>query len=302
MNIQYNEKMLSCNLKCKLQAHYGSSIATITNGTMSKLSNYDETIQGISLGDYISKDTKVKYNNISVDSTIQVAVLTPSVHKFNGEHTAGELIIVHKGNGKVVTVCIPIITNTTKNSLSTILAIHNLNTIPARGENSTISIEYNLNDYIKHYVPYFSYTGSLFFMGSSSACDFIVFDKEYAISLDNDIIQTIDKMIQKKTPYASPNMDSTRLYYNSKGISSSDSDDIYISCNPVGHSGSQPYDPMRDHHHLNLPNLKQLLPFKMDVSTEALIIGIVSGIAVLTIIGNVYHGRRFFSTSHIDGL
>ena len=97
-------------------------------------------------------------------------------------------------------------------------------------------------------------------------------------------------------------MDETRLYYNSKGISSSDSDDIYISCNPVGHSGSEPYDPKRDHHHLNHHKLKHLLPFKMDVSTEALIIGIISGIAVLTVIGNIYHGRRLFSTSHIDGI
>jgi len=301
MNIQYDEKMLSCNLKCKLQANYGRSTATITNGTMSKLSNFDKTIQGISLGDYISKDTKVKYNNISVDSTIQVAVFVPSIHKFNGHHTAGELIALHKGNGKHVAICVPIITNSSNNSLSTILAIHNLNTIPARGENTTTSIEYNLNDYIKHYIPYFAYTGSLFFIGDNSECEFIVFDKQSAISLDNNIIQTIHKIIHKKTPYSSPNMNETRLYYNSKGISSSDSDDIYISCNPVGHSGSESYDPNSDHK-LNTPNLKQLLPFKIDMSTEALIIGIISGIAVLTVIGNIYHGRKMFSSKHIDGV
>ena len=51
-----------------------------------------------------------------------------------------------------------------------------------------------------------------------------------------------------------------------------------------------------------LNNLKHLLPFKVDVSTEALIIGIVSGIAVLTIIGNIYHGRKMFSTKQIDGV
>ena len=300
MNIQYNKQILSCNLKCKLQAYYGSSIATITNGTMSKLSNYDNTIQGISLGDYISKDTKVKYNNISVDSTIQVAVFVPSIHTFNNHHTAGELLVLHKGNGKHVAICIPIITNSTNNSLSTILAIHNLNTIPARGDNTTTSIKYNLNDYIKHYVPYYAYTGSLFFMGNNNVCEYIVFDKDSAISLDNNIIQTIHKIINKKTPYSSPNMNDTRLYYNSKGISSSNSNDIYISCNPVGESGSESYDPNKEHH-LNPPNLKHLLPFKIDMSTESLIIGIVSGIAVLTIIGNIYHGHKIFSTKHIDG-
>ena len=301
MNIQYDKKMLSCNLKCKLEANYGSSTATIANGV---LSNYNEDIQGISLGDYISKDTKVKYNNLSVDSTIQVAVFTPSIHTFNGHYTAGELIVLHKGNGKHVAICIPIITNTSSNSLSSILAIHNLNTIPAKGESTTISVEYNLNDYIKHYVPYFAYTGSLFFIGSTSECEFIVFGKDSAISLDNDIIKTIHKIINNKTPYPSPNMDDTYLYYNSKGISSNNTDDIYISCNPVGHSGSESYDPTRDHelNIPNLPNLKQLLPFNIDMSTEALIVGVVSGIAVLTIIGNIYHGRTIFSTKHIDGI
>lgn len=301
MNIQYNEKMLSCNLKCKLEANYGNSTATITNGMMNKLSNSNEDIQGISLGDYSSKDTKVKYNNLSVDSTIQVAVFTPSIHTFNGHHTAGELIVLHKGNGKHVAVCIPIITNTSNNSLSRILAIHNLHTIPAKGENTTISIEYNLNDYIKHYVPYFAYTGQLFFIGSESECEFIVFGKDSAISIDNDIIKTIHKIINNKTPYPSPNMKDIYLYYNSKGISSSNNDDIYISCNPVGHSGSESYDPNKDHH-LNIPNVKQLLPFNIDMSTEALIIGVISGITVLTIIGNIYHGRTMFSTKHIDGI
>tara|TARA_A100001015_G_scaffold23722_1_gene26825 strand:- start:5710 stop:6618 length:909 start_codon:yes stop_codon:yes gene_type:complete len=302
MNIQYNKKMLSCDLKCKLHASYGTSTATITNGIISKLSNYDETIQGISLGNYISKDTKVKYNNISVDSTIQVAVFTPSIHKFNGHHTAGELVVLHKGNGKYVAICIPIITNTSNNSLSTILSIHNLNTIPAKGESTAISIEYNLNDYIKHYVPYFTYTGSLFFINSNSDCEFIVFDKEHAISLDNDIIKTIHKIINNKTSYSIPNINNIRLYYNSKGISSSSSDNIYISCNPVGESGSEEYDPVKDHKDKNIPNLKNLIPFNIDVSTEALIIGMISGIAVLTIIGNIYHGRRMFSIKHIDGV
>ena len=127
-------------------------------------------------------------------------------------------------------------------------------------------------------------------------------DRKYAIGLDNKIIKTINKIINKKSLQMINNPDNIRLYYNSKGISSSNSDDIYISCNPVGHSGSEAYDPTRDHHNVNLPNLKQLIPFKIDMSTEALIIGIISGIAVLTIIGNVYHGRKMFSLSHIDGI
>ena len=300
MNIEYDEKMISCDLKCKLVANYGNSTATITNGVMSKLSN--ESIQGVSLGDYTSKNTNVKYNNISIDSTIQVAILTPSIHLFNKQKTAAELVVLHKGTGKYLAICIPIITNTSTNTLSSILAPHNLNTIPTKGENTVVSIEYNLNDYIKHYTPYFAYTGTLFFIGSDSECEYIVFDKKNAIGLDNKIIKTINKIINKKSINTSPNTDSTRLYYNSKGISSSDSDDIYISCNPVGHSGTESYDPIRDHHNVNLPNLKQLIPFKIDMSTEALIIGIISGIAVLTIIGNVYHGRKMFSLSHIDGI
>lgn len=300
MNIEYNKKMISCDLKCKLIANYGNSTATIINGIISKQSN--ESIQGISLGEYTSKDTTVKYNNISIDSTILVTILTPSIHLFNKQKTAAELVILHKGNGKNLAICIPIITNTSTNTLSSILTPHNLSTIPAKGDDTVVSIDYNLNDYIKHYIPYYAYTGTLFFMGIDSECEYIVFDKKNAISLDNKIIQTINLIINKKSLYTAPNTDNTRLYYNSKGISSSTSDDIYISCNPVGHSGSELYDPTRDHHNINVPNMKQLLPFKIDMSTEALILGIVSGIAVLTIIGNVYHGRKLFSLSHIDGL
>ena len=300
MNIEYDKKMISCDLKCKLIANYGNSTATIINGEMSKLSR--ESIQGISLGDYTSKETKVKYNNISIDSTIQVAILTPSIHLFNKQKTAAELVILHKGNGKNLAICIPIITNTSTNTLSNILTPHNLNTIPTKGDNTVVSIEYNLNDYIKHYIPYYAYTGTLFFIGSDKECEYIVFDKKNAINLDNKIIQIINKIINKKSLYTAQNTDNTRLYYNSKGVSSSASDDIYISCNPVGHKGSESYDPTIDHHNTNLPNIKQLIPFKIDMSTEALILGIVSGIAVLTIIGNLYHGRKLFSLSHIDNI
>lgn len=300
MNIEYDKKMISCDLKCKLVANYGNSTATIINGVINKQSN--ESIQGISLGEYSSKDTNVKYNNISIDSTIQVTILTPSIHLFNKQKTAAELVVLHKGNGKNMAICIPIITNTSTNTLSNILTPHNLSTIPANGDSTAVSIEYNLNDYIKHYIPYYAYTGTLFFIDNNSECEYIVFDKKNAISLDNKIIKTINLITNKKSPYTTINTDSTRLYYNSKGISSSTSDDIYISCNPVGHSGSESYDPTRDHDNISLPNIKQLIPFKIDMSTEALILGIVSGIAVLTIIGNVYHGRKLFSLSHIDGL
>ena len=53
MNIEYDKKMISCDLKCKLVANYGNSTATITNGIMNKQST--ESIQGISLGEYTSK-------------------------------------------------------------------------------------------------------------------------------------------------------------------------------------------------------------------------------------------------------
>ena len=92
------------------------------------------------------------------------------------------------------------------------------------------------------------------------------------IYLDNKIIQTINKIINKQSSYLDPKIDNIRLYYNSKGISSSTSDDIYISCNPVGHSGTESYNPTTDHPNINLPNIKQLIPFKLDMSTEALIL------------------------------
>ena len=54
---------------------------------------------------------------------------------------------------------------------------------------------------------------------------------------------------------------------------------------------------------------KEYPVYKVETSSESNTVvsfsgdsGVISGIAVLTIIGNIYHGRTIFSTKHIDGI
>jgi carbonic anhydrase len=258
-----------CEGKCAYQFQYSPSQAILTN-----MDTY------LSLGNYnVNTSDKVIYNNIKVDDHINPYIFAPSVHTFNGTNTDAELVIVHKGNGAMVVVCIPINgLGSSNTSLSKVISQENLDKIIYKNDNVLPSgVEYNLSESIKLGVPYFSYSSNLFF-GDCEKCDYIVYTEPIIISSSS--ISSL-KNILNPHKINICTISCPLLYYNKTGATDgTSSDEIYIECQPTDHSGKEIPVPTKP----TLPNIDKLIGIKLDIPTEHLIIGAISGILIIVLI------------------
>lgn len=271
IDINTSIKKYHCEGKCSYQFQYSPSQAILTNkGTY------------LSLGDYnVNTSDKVIYNNIKVDDHINPYVFAPSVHTFNGTHTDAELVIVHSGNGGRLVVCIPINgLGSSNTSLSKIIESHNLDTILLKNENTRpAGEEYNLSESIKLGVPYYSYSSNLFF-GECGSCDYIVYTEPIIIS--SEAISSLNTILHPHSiDICNEKEGCPTLYYNKNGATDgASSDEIYIECQPTDHSGKDIPVPTKP----TLPNIDKLIGIKLDIPTEHLIIGAISGILIIVLI------------------
>ena len=263
-----------CDLKCTYQFKYSPSQVVLTNnGTY------------LSLGDYNTNNTdKVIYNNMKVDNHINPYIFSPSVHTFNGSTHDAELIVVHKGNGGMMVVCIPINgLGSSNTSLSSVIDPNHLDQILLKNESVNPSgLEYNLSDSIKVNVPFFSYSSNLFF-DNCEQCDYIVYTEPIIVSAT-----TISALRNILTPHNITicTTNCPTLYYNKTGATDgTSSDEIYIECQPTDHSGKEIPVPT----HRTLPNIDQLTGIKLDIPTEHIIVGAISGILLIFLVSKVIH-------------
>jgi len=261
-----------CDLKCTYQFKYSPSQVVLSNkGTY------------LSLGDYNSNNSdKVIYNNRKVDDHINPYVFSPSVHTYNGTPHDAELIVVHKGNGKMMVVCIPINgLGSSNTSLSTVLSVHSLDKILLKNENTLLDgLEYNLADSIKVRVPFFSYSSSLFF-NNCEECDYIVYTEPIIVSST-----TISALRNILSPHNITicTTNCPTVYYNKTGATDgTSSDEIYIECQPTDHSGKEIAVPTEH----ALPDLDQLTGIKLDIPTEHIIVGAISGILIIVALSKI---------------
>jgi carbonic anhydrase len=217
-----------CDYKCEYNFHYNDSACVATNR-----SDY------ISLSYDSSSAPPVTYNSSAYDVK-EIRIYSPSLHSFTGVKTDAELIIIHNSfsGSPPLFVCVPIKNNNSSNIASTNLTniISNVaKSAPADGEKTTINISrFNLNDFVPK-KPFFSYTASEPFQPCySNKTEYIVFTLSDAISISDNTLKTIQKIIavNKYDIKTGPS-----LFYNEKGPSSSkDGGQIYIDCQPVGQS------------------------------------------------------------------
>ena len=283
INIDVNNNYKSCDMRCKYVFNYGQSTAILTNGTLNPSTN-NPIIPGISLGNYTQKNhTTVSYNNTDISESINPIIFVPSLHTFDNKQADGELVIVHTGSGKTVIVSIPIVAGDSDNTLQAMLS-NNLQSIPSLGKTKTVSTLYSLNDYIPLNEPYYVYSGNMFF-STKRDCEFIVYSLKSAFNLNSSTLNTIKSIIKSKQYPICVNNPSNptcpTVLYNKTGASNSEGDEVYMDCNPTGHSGSVPV-PVHPEH--TLPDFNKLLGFSMNLSTEEIIIGIISGIAAIAMI------------------
>jgi|LauGreDrversion4_1035100.scaffolds.fasta_scaffold04679_5 carbonic anhydrase len=221
INISRDNVQGKCDLKCAYNFNYSESNCTAkNNGVMINLT-YDNR-----------STSPVLYNNQKYNVS-GIMITSPSVHNFNGNKVAAEIVVEHSGvlGGPQLFVAIPIISSSNSSSGSNLIkeVIESVATnAPRQGDSTNLNISgFTLQNIVPN-KPFFSYT-------SSDKNEYIVFGILEAIPINNSTLTKLGKIIK---PFPVP-MKGNALFLNSSGpntTSTNGSDGIYISCKPTGSS------------------------------------------------------------------
>jgi carbonic anhydrase len=229
-----------CKLKCSYQFKYAPTNLLITNAGSFLLLQTDEVAV-----------PPVIYNDQNYNVS-DVAIVQPSLHKFNGEHAEAELIVTHvnaSGTNKLF-VCVPIKSSSTTTDSSAaffdLIIAEIKKTAPSGGAKTTFTNStFSLNKFIPM-APYFSYKGTNLSRSkcpensSESAIDYIVFHADNAITMGLSAMASLKRLIPNTQQFGraveeSENPDG--VFYNPSGPISPNQGDIYIDCQPTGDDG-----------------------------------------------------------------
>jgi hypothetical protein len=241
MNIQLNNVTGRCDEKCMLKYNYvtSSTCVATNNGT------------GII---YLSYETNSKnpvtFNNNEYN-VLAIQIAFPSGNYYNGEHSTGEILILHSSTtaNKLLIIGIPISnrSGTPNNLLNDILNnIVSLHISEGNSSDLKLNEEYNLNSILK-YKPFYYYD-----LKSFVDIGVISYGLTDSIYITNDLAESIINLVGSSN---GGNMGySFSLFYNKKGPVKYDEDEIYIDCKPVNSSGKEEIIFKRDNNNNNNNN------------------------------------------------
>ena len=224
-NIDKNEVIGPCDLKCKFNYTYEIYSPNITNN-----GNY------LSLN-YSGKSNPVTFNDLKYEVQ-EIRIYRPSLHKYQGSNVDGEILIIHGGSGKNLIVSIPIKTGDKTDKGSTQLS-DLITEVASRAPTSGSSITLSMGDFsLKHFIPdkkgFFSYNGTLPYEPCNGSYSYIVYDSEDALHISQTKMTLLQDIITITRVAIKP----TTLFFNKRGANTSSlQDDIYIDCHPVGSDG-----------------------------------------------------------------
>ena len=222
-----------CDLKCSFSFKYPESNLTIKNNTTNNLLNF--TLERQTRATVFYKNEKYIVE--------QFTICSPSLHTFNGEKTAGEIVIGHRQetSGQNLLVCIPLIkssdTSTASRYITNLIKTCARST-PSAGNTATLNASNFTLQSIVPNKPFYTYAALSF-----GKPNFIVYSHLNGIPINNETVDTLKRIIQ---PYPEDELryfasyEKGSLYYNSKGPTKYDiGDGIYISCKPTGSFGEE---------------------------------------------------------------
>ena len=220
-----------CELKCEYAYDYKDSNATITNnGNYIQLS-YDQ-----------SSTPPVIYNAVNYQVR-EVRIYSPSLHRYQGQQAAAEMLIMHSSGSDKLIVSVPFVVSGSKSKTTRFMdqVADYLNTfVQSSGQSSSMgNAMWNLNDFVPEKV-YYSYKGTAPFSPCNGGYNFVVFSTSNMAqaTLSNDALSKIRQRISPARIGVKNN-----TYYISqepaKASLESTTDDIYISCQPTGTSEDQ---------------------------------------------------------------
>lgn len=227
INIPTSNSVFPCDLKCTYNFTYGNSNCNIKNQQNFVSLSYDKRPDAKS----------ITFNTMKV-YVQEVRLYSPSLHKYQGQEAAAELLIIHGGDGINLIVSVPIIAGSKISKGGALLngiIDEGLPRITNLGESVSLGIDnYNL-DYIIPKKPFFSYTGTLLYPPCTGNYNYIVFDKANAINISTNSLRQLRKVI---SPLDAPIRD-TEPFYNKLGpnVENGGDSQIYIDCNPTGNDG-----------------------------------------------------------------
>ncbi len=137
----YNKNLLSLD--------YQDSICNIKNMCSYLLLSYDNT-----------DNRQVIFDNKNY-TLKNIKVFKPSLHKYDGIETEGEILLNHKGGKGSLKICIPLVkTNNKNNESNTLKEIfrHSISKAQCEGESITIhNIKFNANSFVPKAEGYYYY-------------------------------------------------------------------------------------------------------------------------------------------------
>ena len=219
-----------CNLKCSYSINYGTTSLRITNQ-----------------GNYLSfkvddaNTPPVLYNGQNYNVT-EVRLYCKSLHTYAGKQADAELVIVHSNTTFTggLLVCVPIAQSSTTSAECAVLFDFILAEIKRTAASRYSQTVYNnqtltLGKFIP-LKPYYSYTGTLPWTPCNGNYDYVVFDKEDAITMSPQAYKTLLTVIPSPNNIQ-PKSNPSSVFYNENGPTLPNVGQIYIDCQPTGEDG-----------------------------------------------------------------
>lgn len=219
-----------CDLKCSYSFAYTPTNLLISNqGSYLSFKTDDTSI------------SPVTYNG-SPYNVKEVRLYCKSLHTYAGQQADAELIISH--TNKISTgnllVCIPIVQSSTTTAASAELFDYIIaetqRTANSEGSQTVFnSPTMSLGKFIPM-TPYYSYKGTLPWTPCNGVNDYIVFQKNDAITISPQAYDALLSVIPSPNNIeTTTNPDS--IFYNAKGPVPPNVGEIYIDCQPTGDDG-----------------------------------------------------------------
>ena len=214
-----------CNLKCKLWYKYGNSSCLVKNSKDHLEISYDG-------------ENDVMFNMVPYTPT-QILIFKPSIHTYDGQYAAAELIICHKGGINGLYVCVPIIVSQTMSSSAGSTILEDIfKNAPTDVQPMTLNIQdYNAN-YLIPKSSYFSYVGNTIPINGrcleNTSAQYVVFHQRHGnMTITQNSLDNLGKLIHDS--YI-PVYDG-KSFFNETGTKSNGfagDGEIFMDCQPVG--------------------------------------------------------------------
>jgi carbonic anhydrase len=229
INISQKDVQGPCSLLCDYNHDYGEYVPNVLNK-----------------GSYLSLNfagnlNPVKYNDLKYRVS-EIRLYQPSLHKYDGVNAAGEILIIHGGNGKNLIVSVPIISGASSTKATTQLTeliVEASNRIPNDGESMTYSGgNFSLDNFITNRNPFYSYNGTLLYDPCGGKYAYVVYGIVNGVNISTNTLTKFQQIIQN-TSVTTTISKKNYLFYNKDGANANEnkSDEIYIDCQPVNEYG-----------------------------------------------------------------